>query len=318
MTASVTVVTVTYNSGELVRSHRGAVPSAPWISAVFVDNASSDDSAAAVAEVYPEARFVQNDRNAGFSKAVNLGARELDTDFLLLLNPDAAITAGELEKVVATMSTRPEIAIGSPIVQDSAGEFATVAAGYAPTAAKMFTHATGLSRLGRLVRALRGHYLFTGDLARSGLQDVDWVSGGCMLIRSDVWKSLGGLTERWFMYAEDIEFCLRARQAGFRVVLDCDAHAAHEIGQSSKGVDGRVNPAWILNLYELYRWRIARSRAASVLWKLCVVAGFRARAAVFTLLMRLRGATPQRAANANRFRVYASALWHAPSALLRD
>ena len=312
---SVTTVIVTYNSADLFKEEPNAVPRADWIETVFVDNDSRDSTVQVLATTYPDAEVIENDTNAGFSKAVNLGANGATGDYILLLNPDAAISSEALLSLTRAAEEN-DLAISAPVVRDGSERFATVAAGWSPTTWKMFTHATGLSRFGHRLPVLRGHYIFGRDLVDSGVQQLDWVSGGCMLIRADAWHSLGGLTDRWFMYAEDIEFCLRARKSGYRVGVACGVTARHEIGQSSSGVDGQVNPAWIVNLYELYRWRIARSTAASRLWKFVVVGGFEARVLVYRLLSAVQGRSGERSANINRFRVYATELRRQPSELI--
>ena len=310
--ATVSTIVVTYNSQAVLLADPGAVPKAEWVDNVFVDNASGDNTVEAILTLYPAASVIRNTENLGFSAAVNLGSQRISSDYILLLNPDASVSLETLRGLVQLMESNSLIAISAPFVQDSGQEFSTIAGGMSPTVWRMFTHATGLSRLGSKFPLLRGHYLFAKDLIRPRLYDVDWVSGGCMLIRASAWIEHNGLTDRWFMYAEDIEFCMRIRASGLRIVVDSASFAGHEVGKSSSNVDGRMNPAWILNLYDLYKWRIAKSKAASFTWKLIVASGFGARVLVYQMKGISQSSDDTRKSNVDRFRIYRDALWKAP------
>ena len=135
-----------------------------------------------------------------------------------------------------------------------------------------------------------------------------------MLVRANDWHQLGGLCERWFMYAEDIEFCLRAKRFGKKVALVTHARAQHLIGQSSKNVNGRANPAWIVNLFELYQLEFAAGQLSAMLWKLIVATGFEIRALVLLGVNRswLAATAASGRAGAASFHTYAKALYTSP------
>ncbi len=104
-----------------------------------------------------------------------------------------------------------------------------------------------------------------------------------MFVRRSAIEELGGLTERWFMYAEDIELCLRARDAGFGVVLEADAQVVHQIGASSAPeVEApTANSAWLLNLYELYYLRHRPGAVRALAWRGVAVCWMLSRAAAY-------------------------------------
>ncbi|QHC57212.1 glycosyltransferase family 2 protein [Rathayibacter sp. VKM Ac-2760] len=321
MTAApaVSVVVVTYDSVGVIRSCLDALAvggGAPaGLEVLVVDNLSRDDTVAVLRAEYPWVRLIENTENAGFSRAVNLGAAHAKGRNLLLLNPDAQISATAVTALSALLDEDPSVGAVSPLLENEGEEVVIVAAGHAPSIAKMFLHQSGLSRLGRRVRSLEGHYLFAADLP-GGPRDVDWVSGGCLMVPLALWRRIGGLSDRWFMYAEDVEFCLRIRAEGLRVVLDPRLHALHAMGGSSSGVDGRVGTAWIVNLFDLYGWRMARGDVQQRLWRAVVLAGMRGRMLWFTVAGRRPGRAESAAAQIHRFRVYAAALRAAP--LTRD
>lgn len=296
----VTVVVITYNSGLVVGQALRAVGDGPRV--IVVDNASADRSVSVVRKFYPAARIIVNSENVGFARAVNQAAAEVNTPYLLLLNPDATLRQSDLDSLANTIRENAMVAIAAPLTIEGSGGHPTIAAGMSPNLWRVFTHSTGISRLGSKVPFLRGNHMFSSDVQPGSLHDVDWVSGGCMLVRFDVWKELGGLSERWFMYAEDIEFCIRARRAGYRVVVSGSARADHEVGASSSTRDlSNVSTMWLENLFDLYRTEIAPSRFHAWLWKYVMMSGFTAR----SLFLRLR---PNSKEDVVRFRVYASAL----------
>lgn len=314
----VSIVIVTYNSLGVIGSCLDALTrdGAPPVDAevIVVDNLSTDDTVAVLRERYPWVRVVENDSNAGFSRAVNLAATHARGRNLLLLNPDARISADGVARLSALLDADPSIGAAAPVLENEGEEVVILAAGHEPTMTKMFLHQSGLSRLGRRWRVLEGHYLFAADV-REGVRDVDWVSGGCLMTPLELWRRAGGLTDRWFMYAEDVEFCLRLRAAGLRVVIDAGERAHHALGGSSSGVEGSVNTAWIVNLFDLFGWRMARTDLHQRLWRAIVLAGMYGRLGWFRATARRRDPDAA-AAQIRRFGIYASALRRAP--LTRD
>ena len=297
---------VTFNSEHVVSASLGAIAGSDHLEIIVVDNCSTDGTVELIERDFPDVRVVLNRSNAGFAKAVNLGSSSASAKHLLLLNPDAVITAESVLALSSALDRRADAAIIAPLVADPDGEFATIGAGHAPTIWRMFTHASGLSRLSKRVPILEGHYLFPFNL-RSTTSDVDWVSGGCLLTRRDDWKSLQGLTERWFMYAEDVDYCLRSRAAGRAVILYSDVHALHAVGGSSSSVDGRFSVAWIRNLYDLYG-RLPKTNAPKrLLWRTVVRTGFEGRRAIYAGRYKLRRREAD-LVNMRRFRAYSRAL----------
>lgn len=308
---TISVVIVTYNSREVVEGCLNALPRTLDLEVVVVDNASSDGTDTLVSQIRDDARIVRMQENVGFAAAVNRGLSQATGDIFLLLNPDARIEPSAIEKMSALFENHQEVGVASPLVDEGDGQFRTLAAGYTPTVWRMFLHSTGISRLGSRIKCLRGHYLFRRQIKTNGLVYVDWVSGGCMFVRASVWKQLSGLSTRWFMYAEDIEFCLRVRRMGLSVVLDGRAAAQHMVGASSSTTAGVVGTAWLQNLYDLYAEGLAASRLHSAAWKWIVYSGFRGRALLLGasriwLGSELKAQTLRAAGN--RFAMYATAL----------
>ncbi|WP_161799537.1 glycosyltransferase [Pseudarthrobacter siccitolerans] len=286
----ISVVIVTYNSAHVIGDCLRALVPAAELEIIVVDNASRDETLDIVRAEFPAVIIIRNRENRGFAKAVNLGAESASGDVILLLNPDATIAYENVLSLSASLLADTGLAVIAPVLSDGAGEFRTVSAGMAPTLRNMLNHSAGLSRFGGVIPLFRGHYLLSKDL-RAESVDVDWVSGGCLMVKRDDWEAVNGLTERWFMYAEDIEFCMRIRERGRRIRIQPNLLASHSIGGSSSNVDGRVNTLWIENLFDLYCWRLSRSRFDRELWRLVVSGGFFARAAFYKLRSLRHGRT---------------------------
>jgi len=213
------VVVVNWNGGrallECVRSAYEAVK--PRSSASFptpeiwlVDNASTDGSAQRAAESLSGLRLVGNASNLGFAKAANQALSQAEGEFVLLLNPDAQISRAALEAMIAVMEQDRRIGIaGCPSV-DRAGR---VAPGYE------------LSFPGRRAQPV--------EQSDGPGRDVAWVSGACLLARRAMIDQVGLLDEGFFMYGEDVDWCYRARQAGWRVVTVPEVTIRHDLGGSA-------------------------------------------------------------------------------------
>lgn len=304
---ALSVVIVTYNSAHVVAEALGALPDEVEI--VIVDNASQDESIARARAVRPKSIVVETGANLGFARAVNAGVARAQGRYLLLLNPDAVIEAGAVAEMLRVLEADVSIGVAAPLVTESDGSLTTLAAGYEPSIGRMFTHATGLSRLARRIPALRGHYLLRGQYKEDALLDVRWVSGGCLFTRRDSWSQLDGLIERWFMYAEDVEFCLRVGDAGQRVVLVPWVHAAHAVGGSSGG-EAKIRTMWLENLYDLYQLHYGAKRIRQFTWRAVVATGFTARSLIAGLRAAVSGGVQGYASDHDRRRFlrYASAL----------
>lgn len=314
----ISIVIVTFNSRAVIRDCLNPLKDLPDIEIIVFDNASTDDSASIVRQEFPNAMLIAGAANLGFAKAVNLAAQEASGDALLLLNPDATIEAEDLTELKRRLFADSSIAIVAPKVEQPQGRLKVLEVGRVPDLLRTFLHWSGLSRLSIYSPAFEGTYLIASSNPAS--RAVDWVSGACMMIRADAWNRLGGLTEAWFMYAEDVEICLRCSDLDLQVRYEPSARATHAMGGSSGKPKGLVRPAdvksdWIINLFELYRRDISTSELAVRLWKMTVVAGLYSRAIVFGLRgLRTRNSDVLWVNESIRFRQFARDLASQPIA----
>lgn len=297
--ARVGIVIVTFNSDEVIGDCLTALDGDEF-DIVVIDNASSDTTCAVVAGRFPGLTLIRNDENAGFARAVNRAASTLSSDLVMLLNPDAVIESDAVRALAESVRAHPD-RIGAPVVRDPSGVARIAGAGRFPTPRAMFLHYSGLSRLSDGVPGFAGHYLTGRQVAaRSGLIDVQWVSGACLMMSAALWGRLGGLSERWFMYAEDIELCWRAAHVDMRggaepaCFVDTGVDATHVVGGSSKrdGGDATGSPLrrsdWVRNLFDFFCLSMASRRRDCLLWGCATATGLLLRSAVFCL----QGARP--------------------------
>ncbi len=202
------------------------------LEAVVVDNSSADDTVARLrARPYPWLRVVSHPRNAGFAVASNIGLRSLDGDYALLLNPDTELAPTTLDAMVSFMELHPEAAVVTPRLVLPDGSLDAACHRGFPTPWASFTYLAGLERAFPRHRWFNGYHRWDRPLDRA--HEIDAPSGAFMLIRRRVLDEIGLLDERFFMYTEDVDFCLRARKAGYRVYYDPSETALHVKGTTT-------------------------------------------------------------------------------------
>jgi N-acetylglucosaminyl-diphospho-decaprenol L-rhamnosyltransferase len=304
----VTVVVVTYNSMHVIDAALGPLAADPRIEIIVVDNDSADQTVSHVNKQYPSVSVMQMSDNLGFAKAVNLGVAAANAPTVMLLNPDARITKSDLKTLRDALAT-PGVGLVGPLIVEPTGQQRIVPAGRFPTAWRMICHYYGLSRLFANIPLFEGHYLLPNQLSTAP-KVVDWLTGACMLFERATWVDAGGLSERWFMYAEDIDFCLRVKKLGLNVALETNAVAGHLVGQSDSTASFSMNPAWIVNLQDLHATAFSRHAIERWVWKVGVGSGLYLRGLVATALAQggAAGKRPKFRNDAQRFKVYSNAV----------
>lgn len=197
---------------------------------VVVDNASSDGSAALVARRFPEAEVLALRRNLGFAAANNLGLARCTGRYQLLLNPDCLVHAGALEELVADADAHPEAGLLGPRLLNGDGSLQYSCRSF-PTPAALLLRNTFFGRILPRNPWVSG-YLMSGwhhDQPRN----VDWISGACLMVRADARAQFGDLDDSFFMYCEDMDWCLRAWRAGWQVRYVPGPAVTHLVGRSS-------------------------------------------------------------------------------------
>lgn len=272
------IIIVTYNSAHVVGQCLEALRTDDaGLQVIVVDNASSDDTVSYVRQEFPSIELVEAGDNLGFARGVNLGVSHATGDVLCLLNPDAVASRAQIREMLTVFAGEPSTGAAGPAITHPDGRLKIVPMGAQPTLWRMFTHYSGLSRLAARFPIFEGHYIIASALTQQ--RDVGWIGGGCLFVKRAVWDQVGGLSERWFMYAEDVELCHRITEAGHRLVAVPEVEVEHRVGTSSKGVTS-TSSIWITNLLDYYSADLARSPLSVLAWKAVVTLGLWSRAAL--------------------------------------
>jgi N-acetylglucosaminyl-diphospho-decaprenol L-rhamnosyltransferase len=206
---------------------------------LVVDNASSDGSADMVAREFPSVRLIRSPRNGGFAYGNNQALRVARGDAMLLLNPDTLPPPGGIPKLLEVLRRHPEAAIVGPKLLRPDGSMHLACRRSFPTPEVAFYRVSGLSRVfPRTPRFGRYNLTFVDPDVPI---EVDSVCGACLLIRRSVVERIGLLDERFFMYGEDLDWCLRARQAGWTVRYEPGVVVHHQHGAASRTRALRTN-----------------------------------------------------------------------------
>lgn len=239
--ADLSVVIPSYNTRELMEQALRTVAEASEglrVQVIVVDNASRDGSPEMVEERFPGAELIRNDRNLGFGGANNIAFRRVEGRHVLLLNSDTIVRADTLRTLVEFMDAHPEAgAAGCKILNPDGSLQLDCRRGF-PTPMSAFWKLTGLSRLFPRSRRFARYNLTYLDPEETN--EVDALSGSCMIVRRRVLEEVGGFDEDYFMYGEDLDWCYRMRRAGWRIYYVPATQIIHFGGASGRGESMRI------------------------------------------------------------------------------
>lgn len=209
-------------------SHTGGLKTDVWV----VDNASVDGSVGLVSNEFPEVRLIANDRNLGFSAANNQAIRQVNAEYILLLNPDTVLQEDTLKKCHDFMMSHPEAgAVGVRMI-DGTGRFLPESKRQVPGIWNSFCKLTFLSGMFPGSRLFSGYNL--GYLPEFDINEVEVLCGAFMFIRASALEKTGLLDEAFFMYGEDIDLSYRLLQAGYKIYYFPETSIIHYKGESTK------------------------------------------------------------------------------------
>lgn len=218
---------------------------------IVVDNCSHDGSAAMVRQEFPQVHLIESDINGGYAYANNLGLRRLQARYYLLLNPDTILPTDALGDMLAFMETHPEAGMAGPKLVMADGELDLACRRSFPTPENSFYKLFGLSRLFPKSKRF-GQYNLT-YLDPDEMAEVDSVVGAFMMVRGEVIEQIGLLDEKYFMYAEDLDWALRAKQAGWKVYYCPHVTVLHYKRRSSEQNPRRARYEFWRAMYVFYR-----------------------------------------------------------------
>jgi GT2 family glycosyltransferase len=242
---------------------------------IVVDNASTDGTLELLARRFPEVRVVQNHRNVGFTIATNQAVGLSRGRYLLWLNTDTVLHPDSLVRLVTFLDEHPAAGIVGPKVLNADGSFQPQCRRGLPTPFVALLYMAGAERIAP-GRTPATHYLLS-HLPVDQANQVTAVSGCCLLARRPVWEQIGPLDESIFGFGEDIDWCVRARDAGWEVWYYPGSVITHLKGQGGVHVKpyhkawGIHQAMWVFyrkHLHRRYGWAVTVAVAAGVLGSL--------------------------------------------------
>jgi N-acetylglucosaminyl-diphospho-decaprenol L-rhamnosyltransferase len=199
------------------------------VEVIVVDSASSDGTVEMLRNEFPWVIALPQPDNVGFTRGNNIGLARATGRLLFLLNPDTVLLDGCLPGLAGFLGAHPEAGIAGPHTLNPDGT-------HQPTRRRFPTVLTGLFESTWLQplapKRILDHY-YVRDAANDAVVPVDWVQGSALMARREVYEHIGGLDERFVMYSEELDWCRRAKTAGFGVYYVGTARMIHHGGQST-------------------------------------------------------------------------------------
>lgn len=221
----ITIVIVNYKTADMVcqvvqSAKDSAAADHIGIHTVVVDNGSQDGSVETFKARHPDIEVIDAGGNLGFAHGNNLALKDLDTPYAMLLNSDAFLEEGTLRRLVDVMEAHPEVGVVGPRILNPDRTDQDYPLGF-PTVPEMIR------------RAVKGpQFPAQGKDPQTPIK-MERIHGCCLMARRTLWEEIGLLDEQFFMYDEDMDWCLRAANAGWELWLIPDALVVHLGGQTS-------------------------------------------------------------------------------------
>lgn len=218
----VAIVILNWNGRQFLESYLPTLleHTPPKLGKVIVaDNASTDDSLAFLREKHPHINVISLGKNHGFAGGYNRALEQLEADYFLLLNSDIEVSPGWLEPLVELLDSHADIAACAPVLMDihkrDHYEYAGAAGGYIDRYGYAFCR-------GRIFNQVA-----PTEQTFNKPVEVLWTTGAAMMIRSDIWKKMGGLDDQFFAHMEEIDLCWRMRNKGYKLAVEPASRVFH-------------------------------------------------------------------------------------------
>lgn len=234
----VSIVIVSWNVAQLLEDCLKSVyetTSNLSLEVIVVDSASSDNTVQMVIEKFPQVNMMAQADNVGFTRGNNIGLAVAKGKYLFLLNPDTVILGDTISQMVAYLDNNPKIGIVGPHTLNSDMTHQSTRRRF-PTIGTAFFESTWLE--GIAPRRILNWY-YARDIADDSTAEVDWVQGSALMARREVYDQIGGLDEGYIMFWEELDWCKRAKLAGWGVAYLGTSKIIHHGGKSTDQAGAR-------------------------------------------------------------------------------
>jgi len=269
MPDAVSVITVNYNGGtRLAECVRSVLLSTTPVEVLVADNGSTDGSIDALRAAFPDEprlRILPNGANVGFARANNRALPEARGRYVLFLNPDCIVGPSVIARLRAVLDERPDVGLGGCLILNPDGTEQTSGRRRTPTPGVALLYAFGFAR-SRLGRRLFGRRSAEMRPLPTEPVEVEAISGAFMFARRADIDQVGMLDEGYFLHCEDLDWCMRFRQRGKRILFVPDVSAIHYKGESSRRRP--VHSLWHMHrgMIRYYRKFFRESYSTPLFW----------------------------------------------------
>ena len=231
-----TIIIVSYNTKEFLKKCLESVKNAALkfnYEIIVIDNNSSDSSLEMLGKEFPDVFLIKNKKNLGFSKANNQGIKKARGRYLLFLNPDTIVNKDTLPTLIEFMEGNKEVGVSTCKLIMPNGKIDDACHRGFPTPWNAFCHFLGISKIFPKIKLFSGYSLSYLDFDES--HEIDACAGAFMLVRREAGEKIGWWDEDYFFYGEDLEFCFRLKELGYKIYYVPDVYTLHY-----KGISGGI------------------------------------------------------------------------------
>ncbi|MCF7969957.1 MAG: glycosyltransferase family 2 protein [Methylococcaceae bacterium] len=229
------VVIVNYNAGKLLADCVLSALTANVTHIIIVDNDSTDDSLSYLRAIKSEQiSLLANDKNLGFAAGCNIGYARAKSDFILFLNPDCHLDENAVATLIKVLQSSPTIGMVGGLLTNPDGSEQQGGRRAIPTPWRSFVRAFGLHHLAQYYPNLFFDFHLHKQALPSHPIEVEAISGACMLVKREAIDKVGLWDEGYFLHCEDLDWCMRFRQNGWKILFVPDAKITHALGACSQ------------------------------------------------------------------------------------
>ncbi|MGX2040487.1 glycosyltransferase [Methylocaldum sp. MU1018] len=274
----VSVIIVNFNAGKFLSDCvRSVLASTAPVEVIVVDNRSTDASLDILRQDLPgedRLKIIENQQNLGFAKANNIALPFARGDYLLFLNPDCLICPEALARMLEIMENRPQVGMAGCLIRNPDGSEQAGCRRAVPTPWRTFVRLTNLYKFSKYHPKLNSFIQADTPLPPEPAE-IEAISGAFMLVRRSTLEQVGPLDEGYFMHCEDLDWCMRFRQAGFQILFVPDVEILHVGGVCSSSRQARVEYYKHKGMVRFYRKFFRHQYPAFLMWLVMLGIGIR-------------------------------------------